>query len=90
MSEVQKIKFTELTEAQRKQLARDVAKIWVNRWNEEHRKAISDLFTPFWIKWMYRIKCKLGFHDWRSLNYSGYSSIVECRKCEKIHTIKHK
>jgi hypothetical protein len=41
-------------------------------------------------KQLYRIKCKLGFHDWKCLDYSGYSSIVECRKCEKIHTIKHK
>jgi len=59
MSEAQKIKFTELTEAQRKQLARDVAKIWVNRWNEEHRKAISDLFTPFYIRWFYWVRNKI-------------------------------
>lgn len=37
-----------------------------------------------------RVKCKLGFHDWISLDYSGYCSILECRKCKKIYTFKHK
>ena len=50
------VKFSELTENQKKQLARDVAKIWVNRWKEEHRKGISDIFTPFWVKWWRKLK----------------------------------
>jgi hypothetical protein len=54
------VKFSELTENQKKQLARDVAKIWVNRWKEEHRKAISDIFTPFWVKWWIKLKKTYG------------------------------
>jgi hypothetical protein len=50
------VKFSELTENQKKQLARDVAKIWVNRWKEEHRKA----FTPFWVKWWIKLKKTYG------------------------------
>jgi hypothetical protein len=59
MSDKQKINWSELTEAEKTQLARDVAKIWVNRWNEEHIKAISDLFTPFYIRWFYWMRDKI-------------------------------
>jgi hypothetical protein len=85
-----KIKWSELSEEQKKEIGILAAKTWIELQKKYHKEMMEDIFTPFWIKWMYRIKCKLGFHDWRSLNYSGYSSIVECRKCEKIHTIKHK
>jgi hypothetical protein len=59
MSKETKIKFAELTESQKTELARDIAKIWVSVWNEQYEKMMFDLFTPFYIRWFYWIRNKI-------------------------------
>jgi hypothetical protein len=87
MKQKSQINWSELTEQQKEEIGKTLARAYVHYLKDVCHKEALKLVTP---NWMVKLKQSLCFHDWKCLDYSGYSSIAECRICEKIKTFKHK
>jgi hypothetical protein len=57
------IKYSDLTEAQKKELIESIAKAYIEIDRKIHREfmkqVFDDLFTPFWVRWARSLKKKL-------------------------------
>lgn len=53
-----KIKWSELSEDQKKEMAILVAKSWIELEKKIAKEIMEDLFTPFWVRWWRNLKKK--------------------------------
>lgn len=51
-----KIKWSELSEDQKKEMAILVAKTWIELEKKIAKEIMEDLFTPFWVRWWRNFK----------------------------------
>ena len=51
--------WSQLTDAQKKELGILVAKAWVDLEKKMYQEILNDLFTPFWVKWWRKLKTKI-------------------------------
>ena len=51
-----KIKWSELSEEQKKEIGILAAKTWIELQKKHHIEMMEDIFTPFWVKWWRKLK----------------------------------
>lgn len=55
-----KIKWSELSEEQKKEIGILAAKTWIELQKKYHIEMMEDIFTPFWVKWWRKLKITYG------------------------------
>jgi len=58
-----KIKWSELSEDQKNEIAILVAKNWIELQKKLHIEMMEDIFTPFWVRWWRNFKKKYGSNN---------------------------
>jgi hypothetical protein len=51
--------FSEMTEEEKKELAKKIAQVWIMYEKVMISNMINEAMTPFWVKWYRKLKAKL-------------------------------